>query len=162
MASESKNKGAPSEKMEEAEREGEGAASEQAQAERELKDVLSEKKDAPTSESKGAASDKNEVAHERKGSVCGIHGQQRQVTIAVDASDKSMEAVSWAARNLVHPGDAVTLLHVQPKPDLNAGVLPLKDGKTRMRLITTCVFYEDKRPNVQKENPDFIFFKFNV
>jgi len=58
------------------------------------------------------------------------------VTIAVDASEQSMEAVSWAARNLVHPGDAVTLLHVEPKPDLNAGVLPLKDGQTSLPLPT--------------------------
>lgn len=60
--------------------------------------------------------------------LCSLHGKQRAVTVAVDSSERSLEAVTWAAKNLVHPGDAVTLLHVQERPDMQGGVLPLKDA----------------------------------
>jgi nucleotide-binding universal stress UspA family protein len=39
---------------------------------------------------------------------------QRRIGIAVDLSDESAYAVSWAVQNYLRPGDAVVLLHVRP------------------------------------------------
>ncbi|XP_038691044.1 universal stress protein PHOS32 isoform X2 [Tripterygium wilfordii] len=41
-------------------------------------------------------------------------GTQRKIGIAVDLSDESAFAVSWAVQNYLRPGDAVILVHVQP------------------------------------------------
>ncbi|KAJ8761609.1 hypothetical protein K2173_004385 [Erythroxylum novogranatense] len=41
-------------------------------------------------------------------------GAQRKIGIAVDLSDESAFAVKWAVQNYLRPGDAVTLVHVQP------------------------------------------------
>ncbi|RRT53430.1 hypothetical protein BHM03_00036871 [Ensete ventricosum] len=41
-------------------------------------------------------------------------GSRRRIAIAVDLSDESAHAVSWAVRNYLRPGDAVVLLHVRP------------------------------------------------
>ena len=38
----------------------------------------------------------------------------RRIAIAVDLSDESTLAVSWAVANYLRPGDAVILLHVRP------------------------------------------------
>ncbi|KAJ7554352.1 hypothetical protein O6H91_06G136800 [Diphasiastrum complanatum] len=39
---------------------------------------------------------------------------QRKIAIAVDLSDESAYAVSWAVANYLRPGDSVILLHVRP------------------------------------------------
>nr|XP_011460324.1 PREDICTED: uncharacterized protein LOC105350314 [Fragaria vesca subsp. vesca] len=41
-------------------------------------------------------------------------GAQRRIGIAVDLSDESAFAVTWAVQNYLRPGDAVVLLHVRP------------------------------------------------
>ncbi|KAJ0974864.1 hypothetical protein J5N97_016829 [Dioscorea zingiberensis] len=41
-------------------------------------------------------------------------GSHRRIAIAVDLSDESAYAVSWAVQNYLRPGDAVILLHVRP------------------------------------------------
>ncbi|WVZ66293.1 hypothetical protein U9M48_015536 [Paspalum notatum var. saurae] len=38
----------------------------------------------------------------------------RRIAIAVDLSDESAHAISWAVANYLRPGDAVILLHVRP------------------------------------------------
>ncbi|KAL4435195.1 hypothetical protein ABPG77_001877 [Micractinium sp. CCAP 211/92] len=49
----------------------------------------------------------------------------RKVCIAVDQSETSQNALKWAARSVVNPGDKValfTVLHPSPESELQAGV----------------------------------------
>ncbi|KAK4759004.1 hypothetical protein SAY87_020305 [Trapa incisa] len=60
-------------------------------------------------------------------------GAQRRIGIAVDLSDESAYAVSWAVQNYLRSGDAVILLHVRPTSvlygaDWGAMDLTVKDG----------------------------------
>ncbi|KAH8494466.1 hypothetical protein H0E87_021022 [Populus deltoides] len=55
-------------------------------------------------------------------------GARRKIGVAVDLSDESAYAVSWAVDHYIRPGDAVILLHVSPTSVLfgaDWGPLPL-------------------------------------
>lgn len=51
--------------------------------------------------------------------------QSRKVCIAVDQSETSQNALEWAVRSMINPGDQValfTVLHPSPESELKAGV----------------------------------------
>ncbi|KAJ6293157.1 hypothetical protein OIU76_025582 [Salix suchowensis] len=86
-------------------------------------------------------------------------GARRKIGVAVDLSDESAYAVSWAVHHYIRPGDAVILLHVSPTSVLfgaDWGPLPLSTPtQSQLDLLNNTSKFNNEidRKNESIEKP---------